>query len=183
MPIINAFVFTLLTMMLVNNSIGGDSFDHHFNSIIVNNSIFTEDKLISRVTKEGGWELPELNFKDSISAVQKVTINEIEIDKTTYSLIGDLLVNIEAHKIDGDKLTIKNWKYYLKGLYSYKASKSKSIFAYEMVLTPALVDSQGQCARVGGLVLIRYYDEDGDGKFETRVFETQNVVLPSWVKS
>lgn len=67
-------------------------------------------------------------------------------------------------------------------MFSYEYEKK--IFAYSASYTPYEVDENGVKAHAGAVFIFYYYDEDGDGIFETRDWNRLGgPTIPKWVRT
>lgn len=140
----------------------------------------TRVKSYSKTVKENGWEMPWLN-DTSISKIENLSLDRLTVVSKQLKLKKDLVFNIDLfYNIDNSSaLSILSGNYFIQDLEKYTINEKD--FAYRVDFTPEVFDN-GNRTRVRAIMRIYFYDENGDGKFETRYSNLKNLKLPEWIK-
>ena len=138
-------------------------------------------KLIRKVIKQEGWNIPTPNEKDSLSISQTILNNQtITVKKYLIPKRVDTQLEIYSLSADGS-LTTAYQNIQLAGLVTY--SLNGKIFACRMNAVATAIDANGSRVPVPAITPLYYSDENGDGKFETRFTGQVETTIPSWAIS
>lgn len=140
----------------------------------------TQVKPYSKTVRENGWEMPWLN-DTSVSNIQNLSLNSLTVVSSQLKVKKDLAFNIDLfYNIESSsELSILSGNYFIQDLEKYTINEKD--FAYRVNFTPEIFDN-GNRIRVRAIMRIYFYDENGDGKFETRYINLKNLKLPEWIK-
>lgn len=140
----------------------------------------TRVKPYSKTVRENGWEMPWLN-DSSVSNIKNFSLDGLTVLSKQLKFKKDLVFNIDLfYNIDNSsELSILSGNYFIQDLEKYTINEKD--FAYRVDFTPEVFDN-GNRIRVRAIMRIYFYDENGDGKFETRYSNLKNLKLPEWTK-
>src|SRR5262249_24948878 len=91
------------------------------------------------------------------------------------------LVDLDTYSQTGKELTIHSNLCAVHTFSSFEMNNQR--FAYRVVLVPVSVDGSGARTYVGAAFVFSYYDEDGNGTFETRYEGPRELSVPQWITS
>lgn len=137
---------------------------------------------VYKVTRHRGWKI---SGQDQCSTPLKTGaehVDGVEVQTKTFRCLGELpLTEMEFYYSNGDgKLLVRPELLALRNLWSY--SIDGQTFAYRAAYLKVDIKSDGSREYAGVVLLFNYYDEDGDGKFETRYGDLAKIKLPDWYK-
>lgn len=160
--------------------IGSNLYSHRALSQSENFAKDTPVKPYSKTVKENGWEMLWLN-DTSVSKIENLSLNSLTVVSKQLKFKKDLIFNIDLfYNIDNSsELSILSGNYFIQDLEKYTINEKD--FAYRVDFTPEVFDN-GNRVRVRAIMRIYFYDENGDGKFETRYSNLKNLKLPEWIK-
>jgi hypothetical protein len=139
-------------------------------------------KFIKRIVNENGWYIPGWVDNLSIKSVEKIKAKDLIVEKRLYYLNRKPLVKMDSFKLEGAQLIVSSAEYQVGNIFSYCTDKNTHIFAFEVYLTPIATEVDGTKTPAGAIIPVRFYDEDGSGKFKLRVYELSEVNIPLWAK-
>lgn len=144
-------------------------------------SIAEQKQPLRRVKKQSGWRIPGREEFQTVSRLESVSFKEVTVIKKTFTGSSQPLVDAEGYfMISNGELLITHVLCEVKELYSYELNGH--VFAYESWLQLVSVDMQGRRQRTGAMFHSWYYDNDGGGRFESRIGATELEGIPEWVK-
>lgn len=127
----------------------------------------------TKYVKDEGWQIPGLDVSDrkktDIWIVDIGTGKKVDINATDYDPIPADVITEEPTKL-------LNPNFGLIHIYAIKEfAKDNRKFCYKVQAERAAIDEKtGKHSYAGVLFFFSYYDEDGDGKFETLIFDERN---------
>lgn len=133
-----------------------------------------------KVLKKDGWDIPKINpselFKSEITYFQNtpVVLNGYKLHKSFDT-------KVDFYALDNDTAIIKESQVIeVKTIGTF--SFGGKIFAYSIVGSPFGYLPDGDRSGIGIIYRVFYFDEDGDGKFETRyTTPTIPTIIPNWL--
>ena len=139
-------------------------------------------RLIPIVSKQTGWEVPGLGKLKTISDRQLIQFEGNEISRIRYTSATEPHVDIDDFFLDsGGRLTIETAPCNARELYAY--SIGGKVFAYEAYAVITIAAKHSGREPVGAMFNAFYYDEDGDGRFESRYSgDAQLRKIPAWAR-
>ena len=152
-------------------------YSQHQNAI---ESGIDKELILTKVVFADGWDVPKVNsnelFKEEITNFQDISVisKGYKLEKT-FDLAFDSFRLTEDH-------TLKMYSTVIEvttvGTYSFNGN----IFAYALLGSPFGFTQKGARVGIGVLYRVFYFDEDGDGKFETR-YNALSIprYVPAWV--
>jgi hypothetical protein len=137
---------------------------------------------VYKVTRHRGWKI---SGQDQCSTPLKTTAEQVDgvtVQTKTFQCVGELpLAEIEFYYSNGGgELFVRTELLALRNLWSY--SIDGQTFAYRAAYIKVDIQSDGSREYAGVIFLLNYYDEDADGKFETRYGKLPNIKIPNWYK-
>lgn len=136
---------------------------------------------LRRIVRKNGWHVPGRDEFSAVSRVDTINFDGVEVTQKTLRASSAPLVDVEGYSIGSDgQLIISNTLCEVRNVLSYEVNEH--IFAYETRLLLVSVDMRGNRERTGAMFNLWYYDEDGDGRFETRYGASELQKIPDWVK-
>jgi hypothetical protein len=141
-----------------------------------------ESLVLNEVKKKDGWLTPEIRNLPKIKSAEEILIDGLSVKKTRLDIPKDAPGNFDLYWLDKGKLFVHSVTASMRSLTSYE--HEKKIFAYSASYVPYIVDDRYGKTYAGGMWIFYYYDEDGDGIFETRhPNEPGALFVPKWVRS
>ena len=128
--------------------------------------------------KGGGWAIPSLTPSKTTIFTQKVVTKakkKVTVTVTDYELQNNIVTDEPFASIKKDfgqnqYLTIREYKI------------KNRIFSYKIQVTPVSINkTTGAITSIGGLFYFAFYDEDGDGKFETLALDETISGISSFI--
>lgn len=139
-------------------------------------ALFAQEKRTSgpvyleKIVRQDGWKIPDTNEWELVQQVTRDR-NGIPVTSTGYGSPKPFYIELESYFLDADNTLIKK-----TAVIEVKAigvfSVNEKIYAYFLVGSPG---------GVGCLLSVFYFDEDGDGKFETQYNTEMSGHIPAWV--
>jgi hypothetical protein len=141
----------------------------------------TEPLRLPKILNKKGWEIPQKHELELISKMQ-IQISGNPVYKCAYKTKNITEIKLDDYFLeDNENLIVNPHNYEIREIYSYE--KTGRLFAYEINYVPYVVDEKG--IRTVALAKTKryYFDEDGDGTFET-MYQSQYLPenLPQWIK-
>lgn len=135
-----------------------------------------------KVTRQRPWLIPGEKQFSSVLKTGNEQIGGALVQSKTFQCLGELPQSeIDFYYMRGDgQLYVRTLPLAVQHLSSY--SLDGRTFAYRVSFVPVDVRSDGSREYVGAVFILYYYDEDGDGKFETRYGDLTSLKLPDWYK-
>jgi hypothetical protein len=134
-----------------------------------------------RVTKQAGWRVPGREEFRTVARVETVSFRDEPITRKTLLSSSQPLIDEEGYSTTNDGgLFISNVLCEVKEVYSYELNGH--LFAYEAYLQFVKINSRGNRERTGAMFHLWYYDEDGGGRFDTRIGGSELQEMPAWAK-
>jgi hypothetical protein len=138
---------------------------------------------IGDVERPNGWRIPGRNEFQNLSDAREMLVDGIKVKKKLYTKVTETepLVDLDTYRIGSDgHLVVNTILCAVRNVHSY-TTQDRS-FAYEIGLVPVSVDINGTRHYVGVMFIVRYYDRDGNGTFETRQTNPTSFEIPKWTK-
>lgn len=139
-----------------------------------------EKEGIKSITKDGGWDIPWNNAVLTYVDEKKEEIQYEQVIKRTLLMKNKLTINVDTYFVleDGG-LKIRTFMCSVDRVCCYVYNEK--IFAYEVHLIPISLDVQGHKTSFGSVFIFRYYDDDGNGSFETLEYNSFSMRLANWI--
>jgi len=133
--------------------------------------------------REGGWRIPGADHFTTEGKSQRVTVDGVETErKTMRSSVEDPLVDEEGNAVGADAASKTDKRIFaVREVHSYQVSER--VFAYLVRLVPVEFEAGGTRVYAGAMYNLYYYDEDGDGRFETRYSALRSPKIPGWART
>jgi hypothetical protein len=142
------------------------------------------DKLkeLNKIFKQDGWELPNFD-KTNLQSSNFKTIEKRKIEIKGFAFKRPIDIPIDYFYLKNDEvLGTRRRNTEVQGIVSY--SINGKTFAYKTNNVPYGLDKDGSKILMGIVFTVYYFDEDGDGAFETKYTNQRELPkLPEWVKS
>lgn len=143
---------------------------------------------LEKIIKQDGWEIPDLSNEKSFDILQS---NGITIKR--YAFIGKVPVQkLDFYALNEKDESLKVLSRDVKIRSGESYSINNKIYAYYFLCVPILygngVNEKGEVVNKtmtlsGAILSFSYFDEDGDGKFETKYLTDKlPEVVPDWIK-
>jgi hypothetical protein len=171
--ILTAFVFSLLPVA---------SYSQEVSSAVPNLSVITS------TVKENGWKIPGLSqsrITDPRRLVPKgYGVSGIQLHLTVLKPKREFIETISLYglKDDGKTLVIGERRGAVKSI--IKCDIDNRVFAYIVQFVAVLYDPQSRRGGYGGIYGAQYFDNNGDGIFESyepgAPFVTPALRVPEW---
>lgn len=135
-----------------------------------------------KVIKNKGWDVPWLTQQVIFSRTEeKISLNGIHILEKTLVPTNELFANLEAYIVKNKgEITIDTYVCSVRTLHSYQTNGYT--FAYKATLTPVDIDFNGKKHYHSALFLVYYYDDNGDGIFETLEFDATKLRFSKYIE-
>ena len=134
------------------------------------------------VIDKEGWPLPNpevLEFQND----GKIYFDDIEVLRTNYKPTGKFESNVNLFFVDGSGALNQLRKFVdIRSVSTY--SVGGKTFAYYIEHNQIGTYAEGGKAYFGPLISFSFFDEDGDGIFETRTYTGSGMIenVPGWIK-
>lgn len=137
---------------------------------------------LPKVTRQGGWEIWGERQFGIVSKKSYEQVGGVSVQVETRQCSGELpLADVDFYYLRADgQLYIRTVLLAVDQLSSY--SVAGRTFAYRLAFAKVEVRPDGSRKYIGAIFIVYYYDEDGDGKFETRYDQIDSLKLPDWYK-
>jgi hypothetical protein len=135
-----------------------------------------------KVSRERPWVIPGESHFSSVLKTSNEQIGGTLVQAKTFQCSGELpQADVDFYYMRGDgQLYVRTSLLALQHLSSY--SLDGRTFAYRAAFVKVDARSDGKREYVGAVFILHYYDEDGDGKFETRYGDLMSLKAPDWYK-
>ncbi len=134
-----------------------------------------------KVVKEIGWKMPKIDSNETFQS-KIVHFQNIPVLAKTYQLKKPFDSFVDFYYLNKEKtLEIESLTLEIRyfQLYSFK----EKVFAFAVFGSPFGFTKGGSRAVIGTRYKVYYFDENGDGKFETRYNDVSVPKhIPDWVK-
>ncbi|MBL8168522.1 MAG: hypothetical protein JNJ50_10225 [Acidobacteria bacterium] len=132
------------------------------------------------VKREDGWLSTEIEGLAKSQSVEKVMIDAIEVKKSQLQISKEIVEDFDLYWQKDAELYLYHVKAAIRVAYVYEKGARK--FAYSISYVPYRIDEKGAKSNLGSIFTFQFYDEDGNGVFETRCLVSSNKInLPKWV--
>jgi len=140
-----------------------------------------DSRSFNQVKKKDGWLTPEIKRLQKIVTTEESFIDGLAVKKNRLEIPKEVDEKIDIYWLDRGDLLLHSVTASVRAVFSYE--REKKIFAYSASYVPYTVDENGIRSSIGGVYIFYYYDEDGDGIFETRYSNvTSELPIPKWVR-
>jgi hypothetical protein len=135
---------------------------------------------IRRIIRKAGWSLP--GSPEALATAREWTTNlgASTVLKKQLRLSSEPLYTFEIFKVENGDIIIDSRTCVLREIYALETARK--VFAYEAVLFEITLLDDGRRESIGRAYRLYYYDDDGDGIFETLYTSLPSQVVPSWAK-
>jgi|GEM_PF-6560792 len=131
------------------------------------------------IVRKDGWEVPGISSK--VEKSKKILISEVKVLEEKLKPKPEIPTVLESFsQLEKDELQISSYPVYVYEIYAYSLNNKR--FAYKVFSTPRIIEN-GLRRRVRATITVYFYDEDGDGKYETRYQEMKATKLPKWFQN
>ena len=127
-----------------------------------------------------GWRIPGRDTMSTIAKVENIKLNDVAVKGflLTSSDEQEPIVTVELYSLDSNgNLKIRSELCGVRALSVYEVNEQR--FAYIVGFVPIEIASNGVRISQGTAFTLYYYDEDGNGSFETRT-GSGSLRLPEW---
>lgn len=135
---------------------------------------------VNKIVKKSGWEFPK---KDNflVKSANQIEHGGFSISVENLEPKGDIDFTFQEYFLKDESLEIKNTSTVISGINTF--SIKGKIFAHKVYYVTILIGEDGSRGAAGRVNSGFYFDEDGDGIFET-LYLNQNSIdhLPDWIK-
>lgn len=140
--------------------------------------IFPLPNTIPKVVNNNGWKVPELRELVFVSQ-SEVKLGSRIVNRRTLRPRKEINAEYMNFFQNEEGLTVNIVPVLVRNVYEFKLGNRP--FAFEVTYVPFTVDDYGIRRILGALMRRFYFDEDGDGKFET-LYESSTMpeTIPGW---
>ncbi|MGH9878894.1 MAG: hypothetical protein ACRD5H_14780 [Nitrososphaerales archaeon] len=140
-----------------------------------------DSRTFDEVKKKEGWLTPEVRNLPKTTLISEILLDGQLVKITPLDIPKETPGNFDQYWLDEGNLHVHSFTASMHTISSYE--HEKKIFAYRVTYTPYVVGEYGK-TYIGMIWAFYYYDDDGDGIFETRRPDKLGALfLPKWVKS
>lgn len=140
-----------------------------------------DSRPFNRVKKREGWLTPEITKLQKTISTKGMLIDDIAVKVTRLEPPEETSGHFDVYWLDRGGLLVHSVTASIQAIFSYE--HEKKVFAYSASYVPYVVEEHGTRSYAGGIFTFYYYDEDGDGVFETRYSNTPSALfVPKWVR-
>lgn len=137
----------------------------------------TQPKKLNLVTNLKGWKIPNFDGKELL-ADENIVMDDVTVNFKQYQLPRDREMEFEEYSLNSNNfLEIYKWNVVAAVVEIY--SVAGGIFAYRVTNLSFIYTTAGSRS-FAGLIRSCYLDNDGDGRFETRVTNCVITKVPRW---
>jgi hypothetical protein len=141
-----------------------------------------DSRVFNEVKKKDGWLAPSVKNLPKSSSVEEISLDDLLVKSTRLDIPKEMPGNFDLYWLDKGELFVHSVIASMRAIYTYE--REKKVFAYSASHVPYSVDERGVKSYIAGVWLFYYYDEDGDGIFETRRANSPGALfVPKWVRS
>jgi hypothetical protein len=136
---------------------------------------------LTRIFKKSGWLVPQKQEIELIGKSQ-IQISGNSVNKFAYKTKNTIEVKLDDFFLkNNESLIVNTYDYEIREVYSYE--KRGRLFAYEISYVPFTINDKGIKTAALAKTKRYYFDEDGDGTFES-LYQSQTLPenIPAWVK-
>jgi hypothetical protein len=140
-----------------------------------------------KVVKDSGWAIPGIKEFTTLSSAQEKQFDGVTVSQKVYIADPRPVIDIDGNKVghidhEGIHVTpesarAKKQLFDLRGFSAYEVNGH--VFAYSITLVPLAIEKQRRMF-TGAMYRLLYFDEDGDGRFETRYTGFTMPKVPEW---
>lgn len=174
---------TLLAIFLVSAP-GTQVFDLSGGPLASGQTIVKTDSSppLPKVIRQRGWAIVGESQFGIVLKKSNEQVGEVAVQVETRQCSGELpLTDVDFYYLPTDgQLYVGTVLLAVQNLASY--SLDGRIFAYRSAFAKVNLNNDGRREYIGAIFILYYYDEDGDGKFETRYGDLPSLKLPDWYK-
>ncbi|HZI87695.1 MAG TPA: hypothetical protein VFD48_12740 [Pyrinomonadaceae bacterium] len=141
---------------------------------------------IAKVIKERGWDIPGLQQSQVLSRriVPKGSLRGGAVHVTRFRPKSEFIVSIPIFSLSDDQKTLFMEQRHGEVNLIFKCEVNNRVFAYVVQLVEVFYDSKNRRSGYGEIYGAHYYDNDGDGRFES--YEpgegyVKDLRVPNWV--
>ena len=141
-----------------------------------------------KTLKEDGWRVPGVDEYRTVATVKERQVEGVEVTQKVFEIEarpvvdvdGNTVGNIDQKGINVSQEVAKKKKrlFDVRDFSTYEVKGR--VFAYGVTLVPVVIENNLR-TYAGGMYSLFYYDEDGDGRFETRYSGLPLPKTPTWV--
>ncbi|MCA1623947.1 MAG: DUF2782 domain-containing protein [Acidobacteria bacterium] len=133
--------------------------------------------------RQEGWKIPLPEKKEKMRVLERdvmsETGNRVKRTITIYNPIGDFFFYID-HPTSNLGIQMMSGLLQLESIWEVKVKEK--IYSYTVIVRKAVPNAQtDESILTRHEFPYRYFDIDGDGKFETLVADDSDILVPSWV--
>jgi hypothetical protein len=143
---------------------------------------------VNSVIKYGGWEVPGLVQSRIVTPrtlMRSKTQEAIPVYVAVLEPEEEAVVDTNLYKLlDGKTIYIVPMKFSITRISQYDVDGR--IFCYTVFVVRVFADPESKSQAYGGQSSLTYYDDDGDGRFETleqgNIRQLNNPRIPKWAQ-
>ena len=136
------------------------------------------------MVNKDGWLVPGQDYFKTESKVVKKNIEGIEVTHRIMASPAEIFVDVSGKRVElYAKRKSDDWIFSVRDLSVYEVNGR--IFAYGVTLVPVDVTRRGNLyykSYIGAMYSLFYFDEDGNGIFESRYSGLPLPKLPDWAR-
>ncbi len=147
-------------------------------------STFSSNRLSSnkKVVNKNGWDIPGLKSFNVLPETEEVEVDSIKVKKKIFRSSEEPITKLELYSVDENgTIHVSSITCAVRHLFAYEFNNK--LFAYQTILIVTNVLSNKTRVYMGAAYSLFYYDEDGDGLFETRIGASMLQEIPEWSKA
>jgi hypothetical protein len=142
----------------------------------------SDSRVLKEVKRKQGWMPQEITKLQKITSVEEILIDGLLVKETRLEIPGGAPGNFDLYWLDKGNLFVHSYTADIQAIASLEYEKK--IFAYSASHVIYTKDDLYGKTYAGAIFVFYYYDEDGDGVFETRrPNEPGALFVPKWVRS
>lgn len=135
---------------------------------------------ILKIVKKTGWSLPGSPETLGTSKAWTTSLGSSAVLKRQLQLSSEPLYTLERFIVEDRVLVISSQTCVVREIYALEVARR--VFAYEAVLVQVELLNDGRRQYVGTAYRLYFYDDDGDGIFESRYTSLPSQVVPNWAR-
>lgn len=141
---------------------------------------------VAKVVKEKGWDIPGLQQSRVLSRgiAPKGSLRGGAVNTTQFRPKQEFIASIQTFRLSEDQKTLFLEQRVGEVNLIFKCEVNNRVFAYVVQLVEVFYDSKNRRSGYGEIYGAHYYDNDGDGRFES--YEpghgyVKDLRVPAWV--
>jgi hypothetical protein len=145
---------------------------------------------VEKTVQRNGWDVPDLS-NEKTKDQDIVQTDGVAVNRTLYLLEKKISYSFDYYYSNQEdkSLKIETYPCDIESIVSYRTNNKTFAYSFNCIpfgITTVKKDGKTYEAKgyIGLMLTFLYFDEDGDGKFETKYITPQmQLHIPEWIKN